>query len=101
MLINLHQLDCRSYLETVLALALASYEENPNYTTFVDYLRNIRYRNGELKYENRLHYFDWWLSDNERMGFVKEVVPDAPSLQIHQTLKINYMSENFSAYAML
>ncbi len=101
MVINLQQLDCTTYLENVVALALASYEDNPDYTTFVDVLRNIRYRGGELKYENRLHYFDWWLSDNEKMGMVKEIIPTNSQLLMRQTLKINYMSENFSSYAML
>lgn len=101
LVVNLQQLDCTTYLENVLALVLASYKPNPNYETFLKQLKDIRYRQGILGYENRLHYFDWWLEDNEAMGFVHEVKTSEPPFTAVQTLKINYMSEHSQAYSML
>ena len=59
--------DCITYLETVLALVRAKTPDD-----FAALLRKIRYRNGQIAYEQRLHYAtDWahhlievgWLSD--------------------------------------
>lgn len=54
-----------------------------------------------MSYVNRLHYFHWWLEDNERMGFVKEIDSPVPPFTAVQTLKINYMSQNARLYDML
>ena len=54
-----------------------------------------------MSYINRLHYFHWWLEDNERMGFVKEIDSPNPPFTAVQTLKINYMSLNARLYDML
>ena len=44
--INLRELDCTTFVETVLALTLASKEVNADFNGFVSALRKIRYRDG-------------------------------------------------------
>lgn len=55
-LINLKQVDCVTFCEQTLALALS-----PNYKQAVQTLQKIRYDKGEIKMECRNHYFmaDW------------------------------------------
>lgn len=50
--------DCVTLVETVTALSWSSDESG-----FLEILRNIRYRDGVVQYENRRHYFSHWLAD--------------------------------------
>jgi len=55
--------DCVTYLEQVCALAFS-----PNYAAFPDTLRQIRYRDGQVDYRRRNHYFvSDWLPANARL----------------------------------
>lgn len=110
LIVNLHELDCTTFVETVLALSLCDQE---NARTFADYCRQltrIRYRDGKMTdYTSRLHYFTWWGEDNEKMGIVKEVVPDPASPSFKnwgaftaiQTININYMTKHTAIYKQL
>ena len=55
------QVDCVTYVEQVLALALAK-----DQASFPDTLRRIRYRDGKIDYRARNHYFvsDWLPANN-------------------------------------
>lgn len=107
LIVNLHELDCTTFVETVVALSLCDKEDA---RTFKDYCRNltrIRYREGKMTdYTSRLHYFTWWGEDNEKKGIVKEIV-SAPNsggndpFSAVQTLSINYMSQHPASYKQL
>ena len=74
LIVNLHQLDCTTYVENVLALTLCT--ENKKQPTFLDfcyYLRMLRYEDGKIGYPTRLHYFTHWISNNNKLGFVYEI----------------------------
>ncbi len=101
LVINLHGLDCTTYVEAVTALTLCIKRGETRFSDYVRQLEQIRYRDGKLSYANRLHYFHWWQEDNERMGFVKEIDSPNPPFSAVQTLKINYMSLNARLYDML
>lgn len=65
---RLDAFDCVTYLETVLALALADSAEG-----FTKNLRRLRYRRGELSWQTRNHYMvDWW-RNNEKQGLVSNL----------------------------
>lgn len=101
MVINLHELDCTTYVEAVLALAQCTFKGQ---TTFADYCRmaqTVRYRQGKVAYESRLHYFQWWVADNERKGLIKEINAPTTFFTAHQRLRIDYMSTHADSYAML
>ena len=70
-------LDCTTYVETVLALYLSSFKDNPGYDDFSELLRYIRYRGGVIDgYAFRLHYFSDWASYIEKKGILREVTQE-------------------------
>lgn len=98
LVVHLDKLDCTTFVEVVLALAITEKEGKCNYASFKESLQKVRYRNGELNgYASRLHYFSDWIRDNERKGFVKECTSDIPCAQT-QTLWLNFMSTHSDSY---
>jgi hypothetical protein len=77
LVVNLHELDCVTFVETVLALtkfvrqdgAAALSDSLAARTRYEGYLRDIRYRAGTIAgYGSRLHYFSDWLATNAGAG---------------------------------
>lgn len=101
LVITLKGMDCTTYVENVVAFAQCAFNNKTKWSDFLNAIKQVRYRGGKLSYENRLHYFDWWLEDNEKKGFVKEMNILEFPFTATQTLKINYMSENYLSYNML
>ncbi|MBS1792139.1 MAG: DUF1460 domain-containing protein [Acidobacteria bacterium] len=60
--------DCITYLETVLALAHAK-----SLDEFPALLRKIRYRNGEVTYQQRLHYATEWAAHLMQLGWLSNM----------------------------
>lgn len=101
LVITLKGMDCSTYVENVVAFAYCAFKNKTTCLDFLNAIRLVRYRGGNLSYENRLHYFDWWLEDNEKKGLVEEISSLSKPFTSIQTLKINYMSENYLLYEML
>lgn len=101
LVVNLRQLDCTTFVENTLALALCAKNHLTRFADFLTFLRLIRYRNGEVSYINRLHYFTEWIADNARMGYVEEVSAPNPPFTKTQKIAINFMSGHVSFYPML
>ena len=61
--------DCETYVDTVLALALAN-----DAATFKKRINQIRYREGHVSYVDRNHFtcLDW-NQNNQRQGFIKDI----------------------------
>lgn len=57
LVVNLHQLDCTTYVETVMALTLCAREQSIRFEDYCRWLRTIRYEQGKIGYTRRLHYF--------------------------------------------
>jgi cell wall-associated NlpC family hydrolase len=76
--------DCVTYIETVLALALAS-----NVDDYTEWLRKIRYEGGRVEWERRNHYMTLWIRNNVREGIIKPVSMSAvPTLTIERVLNV-------------
>src|SRR5262245_51142210 len=60
--------DCVTYVETVLARANARTAGE-----FLQRLRRLRYRSGQVSWLCRNHYMTQWIRNNRREGFVREV----------------------------
>lgn len=101
LVINLRQLDCTTFVENVVALTLCAKNHLTRFEDFCNYLRLIRYKNGEISYPTRLHYFSVWIADNSRMGYVKEVSTPNPPFTAVQKTHLNYMSTHVQYYPML
>lgn len=101
LVVNLRQLDCTTFVETAIALAMTHKQGSTRYADYCRNLTRIRYRNGVLDgYPSRNHYFTQWIESNERLGLVKERTLPTPISQ-RQTISINYMSQHPDLYPML
>lgn len=101
LVVNLREMDCTTYLENVIAICLCVNEQKGSFQDFVRNLCRVRYRNSVLSHTNRLHYYQWWATNNEQKGILKEIVCNGFPFTATQQLKINYMSENPQLYFML
>lgn len=100
LIINLHQLDCTTYLENVLVLSNVLGKSQLNLSDFSKELEFVRYRNGKLTdYGSRLHYFSDWIFDNEKKGLVKNITNEIGGELYEKT--INFMSTHVNAYPAL
>jgi len=66
--IDLQVFDCVTFIEVVLALALADSTND-----FIDKTRRIRYDQGQVNWVHRNHYMVDWARNNEKSGFVRNV----------------------------
>ncbi len=98
--INLRQMDCFTFVENIVALAMLMKEGKTAFADFAAVLKAMRYRGRQLKgYASRLHYFSDWLYDNQKKGFLKDITREAggePFLK-----KINFMTANRNKYPAL
>lgn len=101
LVVNLRELDCTTYVETVLALAMTHRAGSKDFMDFCRNLERIRYRGGRLNgYLSRLHYFAWWMHDNEKAGIVEEVT-DATHFTAPMQVNDYYMTKHPDSYKML
>jgi cell wall-associated NlpC family hydrolase len=73
--------DCVTYQETVLALAWAN-----DVDEFLNLLRRLRYKNGEVSYAGRLHYSTDWVKANVKRGFLRDLTRGADTLARTKTV---------------
>lgn len=100
LIVRTDSLDCTTYVETVLALYLSSFKDNPGYDDFSESLRYIRYRGGVIDgYASRLHYFSDWASDNEKKGILREVTQEGE--HDVRLCSLNYMTTHSNLYRQL
>ncbi|UFH54353.1 N-acetylmuramoyl-L-alanine amidase-like domain-containing protein [Spirosoma sp. KNUC1025] len=107
LVVNTHEFDCTTYVETVLALSLARHDvlDKQNGLLFEDtfrkYLTKLRYRNGRIDgYASRLHYFSDWLRDNERKGLLTDITHEL-SGNISVAKPVSYMTTTTYKYPRL
>ena len=99
LVVNLEQFDCVTYVESVLAIARVLDGPSPTFERYLDELRTIRYRQGELDgYASRLHFSEW-IADNERLGIVHDVTAELGGVDLDQ--RIDFMSANRDRYPAL
>lgn len=101
LVVNLRQLDCTTFVETVLALKRCMDQNKKTFENFCSNLRLIRYKGGKQSYVNRLHYFTAWIEDNTKLGIVSDVQGPNPPFSAVQTVKANYMTTHVKLYPML
>jgi Protein of unknown function (DUF1460) len=67
--INLEAVDCFTYLDYVEAMRLSD-----SFASFKEMLRIVRYREGEVSYKKRNHFFTDWIRGNSRLRDVTDYV---------------------------
>ncbi|OFX62036.1 MAG: hypothetical protein A2046_00955 [Bacteroidetes bacterium GWA2_30_7] len=99
-LINLSELDCVTYVESVLAIYKTTKYSKRDFCLFAKEVENIKYRNGiKILFPSRLHYFTEWLADNTKRGNIKDITSEIDSVKYNKP--INYMSKNRNLYPQL
>jgi hypothetical protein len=99
LIVNLHELDCTTYAENLLALARTLKSENQTFEQFATEIKKIRYRDGELDaYPSRLHYFSDWIYNNQANNLVST---PADSFGAPFPNKVSFMSSNPDSYKHL
>lgn len=100
LIINSRELDCTTFVETVLAMTITIKKGEKSFEDFCNNLQTIRYRNGKRNgYASRLHYISWWIADSAKKSIIKEVTPCALSRKL--PLDLHYMSSNAALYPQL
>lgn len=99
--VNLDELDCTTFVETVMALAYTAGEGRTSWRDFVYNLQRLRYRGGNVDgYASRLHYICDWVIDNVHRGNFRDVTGTFPAYS-YVVRTINFMSENRDKYPAL
>ena len=100
LVINLHGLDCTTFVENVLAFGLLLKNDQTEFDDFTETLETIRYKDGKLDgYASRLHYFSEWIANNEAKGLLKIMTAEIGGLE--STKDINFMSTHRNLYPFL
>jgi hypothetical protein len=99
--VNLDELDCTTFVETVAAMALTVDERRTSWRDFIYNIERIRYREGEMNgYASRLHYVCDWVMNNSHRGNVEDATVKFP-FYTYAIKSIDFMSENKDKYPAL
>lgn len=99
--VDLDRLDCTTFVETVMALAMTAGERRTSWRDYVYNLRCIRYRGGRTDgYASRLHYICDWAADNKHRGNFTDVTADFPK-HSYVVRTIDFMTTNRNLYPAL
>lgn len=108
LVVNFRELDCVTFVETILALNRFLRSHTPDVlddptramTGYEEILTSIRYRSGVLDgYASRLHYFVDWIGDNERKGHLVDVTSSLGGIVEEEP--IHFMSRHPDSYRQL
>jgi N-acetylmuramoyl-L-alanine amidase-like protein len=81
--LNLEGFDCVTYVETVLALAWSKQTED-----FAELIRQLRYTDGLVAWDNRNHYMVDWAKNNQQRGFLKDLTCGRETVRKMRTLSV-------------
>jgi len=99
LVINLKELDCTTFVENCLALALTIKSGKTDFESYALELEKIRYRDGLRDlYPSRLHYFSDWIHNNHTKGFISELSNQNGEMAART---INFMSTHATSYPVL
>lgn len=100
LVVNLHGLDCTTFVENVLAFTLLKQSDSTSFNQFTKILETIRYKNGILNgYSSRLHYFTEWISNNQFKDIITDITVAIGGKVISK--EINFMSRHRDLYPFL
>ena len=100
LVVNTREVDCTTFVDQVLALALTAMDGDTSYAAFCQWLTTLRYRGGVVDgYASRLHYFTDFVADN---GQLFDLVPATDgTLGEVQRVTLSFMSTHTDSYPSL
>ncbi len=100
LIVNLRELDCTTFAENCLAIAVTIQSGKPSFNHYLKTLQNLRYRNGIIDgYPSRIHYFSDWIWENDKKNVVRNVSSEIAGTRYIKT--INFMSTHPESYRQL
>lgn len=100
LVVNLAKLDCTTFVENVLALALTAEQGKTGFEDFASLLAFLRYREAYPNgYASRLHYFSEWLQLHAQQGLL-ELVSDSIGSKPFDN-RVSFMTTHPEAYPPL
>lgn len=101
LIINCDEMDCTTFVEYTLAMALSPTEDGQVAEgDFADKLQLIRYRDGKINgYTSRLHYITEWVNNGIRNGILEDITPTYSPYT--QKVSLSYMSSHPELYKQL
>jgi hypothetical protein len=97
---NLHEMDCATFVDNVIALSRTIKGENPSFDNYCRNLQHLRYREGVITdYPSRLHYTSDWVYVNNQRGIVKDINGEIGGVSL--TFDLNFMSTHPDSYRQL
>lgn len=97
---NLKDFDCWTFVETVTAMSLTKHSAQANFSTFMNNLKKLRYRDGEVNgYASRLHYFKEWAIRAEQNKVAQDITEMIGGIPANK--EINFMTRHRDLYAHL
>ncbi len=100
LIVNLRELDCVTFVESVVALARGIKAGESDFGAYCRNLPALRYRDGVLNdFTSRLHYFSDWIANNEAMGLVQDQTAAYGGLPY--PIRVNMMSTKPNNYRQL
>ena len=99
LVINLHGLDCVTFVESTLAISRCVKLKTNTFEAYKQQLQRIRYRSGVIDgYPSRLHYFSDWIDENERRSIVRNI---SREVGLTYPKHVDFMSTHASSYKQL
>lgn len=99
--VNLDGVDCTTFMEDVVALALTVNEKRLSWHDFAYNLENLRYRRGKADgYSSRLHYISDWAMENGQRGNIVEITDRLPGSE-YKIKTLDYMTRHRDSYPAL
>jgi len=98
--VNLRAVDCWTFMEASMAIALAAATSEPAFDTFQYYIQQLRYWGGSINgYASRIHYFSGWLLQAEKLGYLRDMSRDLGGVPYRNN--IGYMTARPNKYPRL
>jgi hypothetical protein len=100
LVVNLRELDCWTFIENSVAIALAARASAPSFDTLEHQVQRLRYWGGGIKgYASRIHYFTGWLLQAEKLGYLEDITRGLGGVPYRK--KVGYMTARPNKYPPL
>lgn len=94
LVVNLRQLDCWTFVESSLAVALTG---GGDFQAYQQHLQQLRYWGGTVSgYGSRIHYFSGWVLQGESLGYLQDMTAALGGLPYRK--QIGYISAHPQLY---
>ncbi|MCS6929190.1 MAG: DUF1460 domain-containing protein [Saprospiraceae bacterium] len=98
--ISTRRVDCWTFVELSLAIALAAEQKDASLATIADYVRALRYWGGTIDgFASRVHYLSGWLRQAQDLGYLRDITRELGGRPYRK--KIDFMSKHPEKYPPL